>query len=106
MPKLTFDEALQAINEERCISPSDVRADALRRVVWVAEWHIPGCLSESRAYLMTKRDAIAEALQMCDNARGAASDLRRYGRTDKVSPDAYVSMATTTIEKHTLSSLL
>jgi hypothetical protein len=105
MPKLTFWEALERINDQRSVDANDVRADALRRSVWVAEWHIPGCLSESFSVHTTKRDALADALQMCGNARGAATDLRRYGRTDKVSPNAYVSMATTTIEKRALSTL-
>jgi len=44
MPKLTFDEALQAINDERFVCSADVQARALRRRIWVAEWHLPGCL--------------------------------------------------------------
>ena len=106
MSKLTFDEALQRINEARPVRASEVQACALIRRVWIAEWHIPGCLSESQSICLTKSDAIDCALGMCGNARGAASDLRRYGRTDKVSPGAYVSMAITTIQQTTLGGVL
>lgn len=105
MPKLTFDEAIEAIHEQQSISTSDVQAAALRRYVWVAEWHIPGCLSESFIICTTKAGALDCALDMCGNVRGAKSDLQKFGRTDRVSPDAYVGMATTTIERRTLSTL-
>ena len=106
MKKLTFDEALEYINYERPIDRNNVQARALNRAVWVAEWHIPGCMSESSSICPTKRDAIECALDMCGNVRGAATDLRRYGRTDRVAPDAYVGMAITTVEKHRLIDLL
>ena len=106
MAKLTFDEALQRINEQRPVRASEVQARALSRKVWIAEWHIPGCFSESRGYYTYKRDALEDALEMCDHARGAATELRKYGRTDKVSPNAYVSMAITTIEQTTLGGIL
>lgn len=106
MPKLTFDEALEAINSERYITRDDVQARALARVVWVAEWHVPGCMSESRSYSTTKAGAPEDALDMCCHVRGARSDLIRYGRTDRVSPDAYVSMAITTMERCTLRDLI
>ena len=106
MTKLTFDQALEQINDQRSISRDDVQASALRRIVWVAEWHIPGCCSESFGISLTKRDAISEALEMCGHVRGAKSDLTRYGRTDRVADDAYVSMAITTIERRTLADLI
>lgn len=108
--KLTFDEALERISEQRSVDYSDVRADALRRVVWVAEWHIPGCLSESQSVCLTKREAIDDALLMAsdDNGapRGMRADLERCGRSDRVSPGAYVSMAVTTVSRCTLADLL
>jgi hypothetical protein len=108
--KLTFDEALQAINEERCIDRAEVSAAALRRTVWIAEWHIPGCMSESAAYCTAKRDAIESALRMASDSdgppRGMLADLKRYGRSDKVSAGAYVRMAITTIERTTLGGIL
>jgi hypothetical protein len=103
--KLTFDEALERIADERSISANEVQARALRRYVWVAEWHVPGCLSESFSVCLTKSDALETALHMCGAARGAKSDLMRYGRTDRVSSDAYVSMAVTTIERRQLRTL-
>jgi hypothetical protein len=109
-PKLTFDEALQAINDERYVDLAEVSAAALRRAVWVAEWHIPGCMSESRSYCTTKRDAIESALSMASDSdgppRGMLADLKRYGRSDKVSVGAYVSMAITTVSRHTLGEIL
>ena len=106
MTKLTFDEALDLIYDGRSLSASEVSAAALRRSVWIAEWHIPGCLSESRGISTTKRDAIADALEMCGHVRGAKSDLQRYGRTDRVGEDAYVSMAITTVSRATLADLI
>ena len=106
MAKLTFSEALELIADQRSVSASEVQTRALRQKVWVAEWHIPGCLSESFSVCTTRADAIECALQMCGNVRGAKSDLTRYGRTDRVSPDAYVNMAITTVEKLRLSDLL
>ena len=108
--KLTFDEALEAIADQRYIRADDVRADALRRVVWVAEWHIPGCLSESQTLCFTKREAIAAALDMASDEngppRGMRADLQRCGRSDKVSAGAYVSMAITTVARHQLRDIL
>lgn len=110
MAKLTFSEVLERIAEDRPVSSHNVRADALRRFVWVAEWHIPGCLSESRSVFLTKREAIEDALEMAsgiDGApRGMRADLMRYGRSDRVSPGAYVSMAVTTVSRCTLADLL
>ena len=103
-PKLSFD-ALEALANERRIDADDIDPRALQRMVWVAEWHIPGCLSESFSVCRTKADALETALGMCGHARGARADLIRYGRTDRVSSDAYVSMAVTTIERRALHTL-
>ena len=105
MSKLNFSEALERISEGHHVTSDDVQSRALQRFVWVAEWHIPGCLSESQSYCLTKRDAIDSALDMCCHVRGARSDLTRYGRTDRVSPDAYVSMAITTVSRMQLREL-
>ena len=107
--KLTFDEALERINEEHHVSRDDVRADALRRVIWVAEWHMPGCLSESRSYCLTKRDAIECALSMAEDEngppRGMRADLQRSGRSDRTAPGAMFRHAITTVERCTLADL-
>ena len=105
MTKLTFDQALEDISDGRYIDANDVQTRALQRKIWVAEWHIPGFLSESFSVCLTKRDAIAQALEFCGHVRGAKADLHRYEQTDRVSPDAYVSMATTTIDRRTLGDM-
>ena len=104
--KLDFNDALERISDGRTVEAGEIQARALQRIVWVAEWHIPGCLSESFSIVTTKRDAISCALDMCGNVRGALSDLRKYGRTDRVSPNAYVSMAITTVYRSKLGGIL
>ena len=108
--KLSFYEALQAINDGQSLNYQDVQARALRRMVWVAEWHLPGCLSESFSVCLTKRDAIESALSMAEGAEGAPrgmrADLQRYGRSDRTAPDAWARGAITTIERRTLADIL
>ena len=110
MPKLTFDEALQHINDQCSVHSADVQAAALRRHVWVAEWHLPGCLSESFSVCLTKRDAIGSALSMADGAdgapRGMRADLQRSGWSDRTAPDAWARGAITTIERRMLRDIL
>jgi hypothetical protein len=110
MPKLTFSEALDRINDERPLSASDVQARALARRLWVAEWHLPGCMSEARSYCLTKRDAIGAALSMAEGAdgppRGMLSDLKRFGSSDRTAPDAWARGAITTIARVCLSDIL
>lgn len=108
--KLTFDEALDRICDERSIDSTDVQARALRRFVWIAEWHLPGCLSESRSICLTKADAIESALNMASGAdgppRGMLADLKRYGNSDRTAPDAWARGAITTIERLRLRDIL
>ena len=110
MPKLTFDEALQRINDECSVRRNDVQARALRRRIWVAEWHLPGCLSESFSVCLTKSEAIESALSMAEGAEGAPrgmrADLQRYGRSNRTAPDAWAHGAITTIERRTLADIL
>lgn len=68
--KLNFEEAIQAINEERFISRDSVQSKALMRKVWIAEWHVPGCLSESQCVMVTKKDAIESSLKMAEGEDG------------------------------------
>ena len=90
--KLTFSEALERIIEERSVDRSEVQTRALAQFLWVAEWHIPGCMSESRIYCTTKRDAIKSACDMANTGpdgkspRGMRSALRKTGRFDSDSP--------------------
>lgn len=108
--KLSFYEALQAINDGQSLNYQDVQARALRRMVWVAEWHLPGCLSESFSVCTTKRDAIECALSMAEGElgapRGMRADLQRYGRSDRTAPDAWAHGAITTIERRTLADII
>lgn len=110
MSKLTFDDALQLINDERRVSRDDVLASALRRTVWVAEWHLPGCLSESSGVCLTKRDAIESCLSMAEGEdgapRGMSSDLRRFGRSDRTSPDAWARNAISSVYRTTLADVI
>jgi hypothetical protein len=108
MAKLTFDEALERINDERALSAADVRADALRRKLWIAEWHMPGCLSESRSYCLTKSGAIESACMFAETEegipRGMVRALRASGRFDGHSP--IYGDVVTTIERVKLADIL
>ena len=108
--KLTFDEALERINDERSICASEVQARALQRYIWIAEWHLPGCVSESRAYCLTKADSIASALDFASGEdgppRGMLADLQRYGKSDRTAPDAWARSAITTITRVRLRDIL
>jgi len=108
--KLTFDQALDRINDERSIDASEVQARALQRYIWIAEWHFPGCLSESRAYCLTKAGAIESALMFAEGEngppRGMLADLQRYGNSDRTAPDAWARGAITTIERVRLRDIL
>lgn len=107
-PKLNFEEAMERINEERYLTAEHVRADALRRKVWIAEWHMPGCMSESRSYSTRKEDAIADACSMAEGEQGAPrgmrTALRRRGRFD--SQSGLFGHCINTIECVTLGDLL
>jgi len=88
--KITFDDALERINDQRSIDASDVQSRALQRAVWIAEWHIPGCLSESFSVCLSKKEAIECALMCAESEdgtpRGMKTALRKYGRFDSNSP--------------------
>lgn len=110
MPKkLDFSEALQALADEQHITADEVQARALQRVVWVYEWHLPGCISESWGVVTTKRDALESALSLAEGAegppRGMRADLVRHGRSDRVAPGAWARGAITTIERRRLADL-
>jgi len=82
--KLTFDEALQRLHDGRMVRRDDVYLKAQRRKLWVAEWHIPGCLSESQAYCLTKADAVQAGIDFASNdvdhfPRGLRQGLERDG---------------------------
>ena len=108
--KLTFDDAMQLINDERDVDAADVQTRALSRHIWIAEWHLPGCISESRGYCLTKNDAIEHCLLMAEGAdgppRGMLTDLRKYGRSDRTAPDAWARGAISTINRVQLRDIL
>lgn len=108
--KLTFNDALQLINDERYVDADNVQSRALSRYLWVSEWHLPGCMSESRGYCLTKNDAIENCLSMAEGAdgppRGMLTDLRTYGRSDRTAPDAWARGAISTIERVQLRDIL
>jgi hypothetical protein len=108
--KLSFDEAMERIGDERSIDRDEVQTRALQRYIWIAEWHFPGCLSESRSYCLTKADAIESALDFASGENGPPhgmlSDLRRYGNSDRTAPDAWARGAITTIERVQLRDIL
>lgn len=81
MSKLTFDEALQYLAEERPLNSEEVQARALNRKVWIAAWGLPGCLYESFSVLSRKADAIEVALDYMgeERPRGARKALISQG---------------------------
>ena len=105
MAKLTFDEALERINEERPMRYQEVQAKALNRKVWVAEWHLPGCLSESFAVCTTKVDAVACALDFMgeEAPRGARKALISQGFFQHKT--GLYGWVNTTIERRRLADL-
>jgi hypothetical protein len=109
MAKLNFDEALEALHEQRSIDRASIQARALTRKVWVAEWHLPGCISESFNVCTSKREAIESALFMAEgldgSPRGMRADLERFGRSDRVAPNAWARGAITTVYRARLADL-
>ena len=110
MAKLSFDDVLQLISDDRCVNWRNVQSRALSRYLWISEWHFPGCISESRGYCLTKADAIENCLSMASGAdgppRGMKADLRTYGRSDRTAPDAWARGAISTIERVQLRDIL
>ena len=86
MAKLNFEEALERINYGLSVSRHDVLSTALSRKLWIAEWHIPGCSSESQCFCLTKSDAIDAACLMAEDENGTPygmkTALRKHGRFD------------------------
>jgi hypothetical protein len=103
--KLTFDEALERLVEGRPLKSEEIQSKALDRKVWVAEWHMPGCLSESFMVCTTKADALASALDFMgeETPRGARKALETNGffqhRTE------LFGWVNTTVERRRLADL-
>jgi hypothetical protein len=108
MPKITFDEALDRLNGGISLFRKDqVLSSALMRSVWVAEWHLPGCISESRAFCTSKRSAIESACDMATAGdvvpRGMKTGLRRDGQFETRSP--LYGRCINTVRRHRLADL-
>lgn len=108
MAKLNFEEALERINDGFSVSRSDVLSTALNRKLWLAEWHLPGCLSESACYCLTKSDAIAALCSMAETENGPPwgmkTALAKHGRFDcKTSLYGYVI---NTVDRVSLSEII
>lgn len=105
--KLTFDQALEAINDGRNIKIGSVQAQALRRKIWVASWGLPGCLAESVDVCITKTDAIDSACSMAEGEdgvpRGMKTALAKTGRFESKSP--LYGICINTIEQQNLSDI-
>lgn len=108
--KLTFDKALQRIADGRYPAASEVQARALQRKIWLYEWHLPGCISESWGVTDCKRNAIACALELAAGEagppRGMRADLMKWGTSNRAAPDAWAREAITTIKRRRLSDIL
>lgn len=83
MPKLTYNETLERINNRLLVSPQNVSSAALRRYVWIAQLSPPGYTPDCMAVCSTKREAIESLLKVADFGdgppKGMATSLRRHG---------------------------
>lgn len=77
MAKLTFDEVMQRLADERPVRREDVRASVLRRKVWVYGHGQPGCLYDyGPCYSRTKKDAVEELCWIADIGEGVPRGMR------------------------------
>lgn len=107
--KMTMGEVLERLADDRIVEAERVLSSALKRQVWVAEWHLPGCLSESRSICLTKGDAIASALSFAEDGekgppRGMRAALERDGQFTGRSQ--MYGTVVTTVRQHTLAEIL
>lgn len=106
MTKLTFDEALERLNDERPVKASEVEASALKRIVWVSANGSPGCLSDHWSISTSKADAVESCLSIADNGegppRGLKSILAMAGDHTLCTIDGY----TYTVDKRCLADLV
>lgn len=102
--KLTFDGVIEQLNEQHYVHPENILASALKRKVWIAEWHLPGCLSESQDICTAKGDVIECALTFADSPHGMKTALRKYGRFDG-NTEMYGTVINTA-EQHRLCDIL
>ena len=105
---LSFEEVIEKLQEERVVRAEEVPASVRERKIWVAEWHFPGCLSESQAICLSKKEAIDAACSYAedefgDPPRGMKTALRKWERFDG---EAYGAMCVTTIFQTTIGERL
>ena len=105
---LSFEAVLEKLQEERWVKAEGVPASVRKRKIWVAEWHFPGCLSESQAICLSKKDAIDAACSYAedefgDPPRGMKTALRKWERFDG---KAYGTRCITTIFQTTIGERL
>lgn len=91
MAKLTYDDVIDAINDERTIKRDDVLLSALTRTVWMSRNGLPGYMPNSQGVNRTKRDAIESCVFIAgdDAPRGFASRLRKYETARDESGESY-----------------
>ena len=81
MSKLSFDDALQMVAEDRCVSADKIQARALKRTVWLMLYSAPGCMPDHRDVCRTRSEAIETAINIYadDAPKGFRTRLRKYG---------------------------
>ena len=107
--KLTFDEALDEIANQRQVDIEDVQAAALRRVVWQSEWHLWEDYSTSYGLYTSKRDAVEAAIGLMEDPlpRGAITALNQPGhRTGFVYRTKLYGEVVTTVTRYRLEDWL
>lgn len=79
MPKLTFNEVMERMNDERVVKRDDIQASALIRRVYTVLYSAPGCLPDNHAVFTARRDALCYARELYaeDAPRGFMAQLRR-----------------------------
>ncbi len=103
--KLTFDEAMDEIANERKVKPEEVLASAMNRVVWQAEWHLWGDYTTSYSLHTSKRAAVEAALAFMEDPlpRGAITALNQPGHeTQFVYRTKLYGTVVTTVSRHRL----
>lgn len=77
--KLTYDEVMERLADERTVKRDEVDPAVLTRTVWVSGNGSPGCLYDNGPnYHRTKADAIASCAFVFDEYKGVVTSLRKY----------------------------
>ena len=103
--KLTFDEAMDDIANERKVDPDQVLASAKNRIVWQAEWHLWGDYFSACGLYTSKKDAVEAALGYMEDPlpRGAVTALNQPGHKTAFQYRAQLyGTVVTTVSRHRL----